>query len=63
MIITPKMVAAGEEVILACVGGADLGGYFSASELAVSVYKAMAKNTPGRTQSDGGHQAVTPQIK
>jgi hypothetical protein len=40
--ITPEMIEAGEDIILQVVGGADLGGYFSASELAMSVYQAMA---------------------
>ena len=39
--ITPAMIDAGEEVILCETGGADLGGLFSASDLAVRVYRAM----------------------
>jgi hypothetical protein len=39
--ITPEMIAAGEKAILETVGGADLGGYFSAPDLAIEVYKAM----------------------
>jgi len=39
--VTPAMVEAGEEVILAQVGGADLGGAFSARDLAAEVYRAM----------------------
>jgi basic membrane lipoprotein Med (substrate-binding protein (PBP1-ABC) superfamily) len=40
--ITKEMIEAGEDVILGVAGGADLGGFFSASELATSVYRAMA---------------------
>ena len=40
--ITPAMVRAGEEAILELVGGADLGGLFSAADLAARVYRAMA---------------------
>jgi len=39
--ITPEMIEAGESVILSEVGGADLGGWFSASDLAVRVFLAM----------------------
>lgn len=39
--ITPAMIDAGEDAILCEVGGADLGGYFSARELACRVYRAM----------------------
>ena len=40
--ITSAMIAAGEDVILARVGGAeDLGGFFSAAELAKQVFRAM----------------------
>jgi hypothetical protein len=40
--ITATMVAAGEDVILCEVGGAaDLGGAFSAADLARKVYLAM----------------------
>jgi basic membrane lipoprotein Med (substrate-binding protein (PBP1-ABC) superfamily) len=49
--ITPEMIAAGEDVILQVVGGADLGGFFSASELAKSVYQAMAlRDAKGQTE-------------
>jgi len=41
--ITPEMIEAGEGVILGAVGGADLGGYFSARDLAAEVYLAMAR--------------------
>jgi len=40
--VTPEMLEAGEAVILAALGGADLGGFFSAAELAAKVYRAMA---------------------
>lgn len=41
--VTPEMIQAGEAAILEEVGGADdLGGYFSAPNLAVKVYRAMA---------------------
>jgi hypothetical protein len=39
--ITPEMIEAGEEAILEVVGGADLGGLFSASDLAEKVFWAM----------------------
>jgi hypothetical protein len=39
--VTLKAIDAGESVILAEVGGADLGGFFSARELAVEVFLAM----------------------
>ena len=39
--ITPEMIDAGEQAILERVGGRDLGGYFSARQLAVEVYRAM----------------------
>jgi hypothetical protein len=35
------MIEAGEAIILGEVGGADLGGFFSARDLAKSVYEAM----------------------
>jgi hypothetical protein len=40
--VTDAMIAADEDAILRQVGGADLGGYFSARDLAVEVYRAMA---------------------
>ena len=40
--ITPEMIDAGADAILCVVGGADLGGFFSAQELAARVYRAMA---------------------
>lgn len=40
--ITPEMIEAGEEAVLSQVGGADLGGFFSAAALAKKVYLAMA---------------------
>ncbi|MEJ2377699.1 MAG: hypothetical protein P8Y71_20690 [Pseudolabrys sp.] len=40
--ITPAMIDAGGETILVCVGGANLGGYFSAPQLAAQVYRAVA---------------------
>jgi len=39
--ITHEMIEAGEDAVLSCVGGADLGGYFSARDLAVAVFLAM----------------------
>lgn len=39
--VTDEMIEAGEDVILSEVGGADLGGFFSAADLAKSVYLAM----------------------
>jgi hypothetical protein len=39
--ITQAMIEAGEEAILCQVGGADLGGFFSARDLAISVFRAM----------------------
>lgn len=39
--ITPEMIAAGEDAILCVVGGADLGGFFSARDLAERVFLAM----------------------
>jgi hypothetical protein len=39
--ITPAMIEAGETAILEAVGGADLGGTFSASDLAREVFAAM----------------------
>lgn len=39
--ITPEMIEAGEDVILCELGGADLGGFFSAPDLARKVYLAM----------------------
>lgn len=41
--VTPEMLAAGEEAVNCEVGGADLGGYFSASDLALRVYQAMVQ--------------------
>jgi hypothetical protein len=40
--ITPEMIEAGEDVILGVVGQADLGALFSASDLALRVFLAMA---------------------
>jgi len=39
--ITSEMVTAGEDVVLRAIGGADCGGHFSASDLAVAVFLAM----------------------
>jgi hypothetical protein len=39
--ITPAMIEAGEIAILEVVGGADLGGLFSAADLAREVFVAM----------------------
>jgi basic membrane lipoprotein Med (substrate-binding protein (PBP1-ABC) superfamily) len=39
--ITSEMIEAGADVILCEVGGADLGGLFSADDLATRVYRAM----------------------
>jgi hypothetical protein len=39
--VTQEMMEAGEEAVLQEVGGAGLGGYFSATDLAVKVYRAM----------------------
>jgi len=41
--ITLEMIDAGASVILGAVGGADLGGYFSAPKLASEVFRAMAQ--------------------
>lgn len=46
--ITPAMIDAGEDAILSEVGGADLGGYFSARELACQVYRAMQRRLPAK---------------
>lgn len=43
--ITPEMIDAGEDAILCAVGGADLGGAFSAADLARQVYLAMRRAT------------------
>src|SRR5262245_6624229 len=44
--ITPEMTEVGEDVILGAVGGADLGGLFSPSDLAGRVFAAMWKARP-----------------
>lgn len=44
--VTSEMVSAGEESILAEVGGADLGALFSARDLAIKVYLAMSLLRP-----------------
>ncbi len=44
--ITDKMLDAGEAAILGEVGGADLGGSFSARDLASAVWKAMSRHLP-----------------
>lgn len=44
--ITNEMIDAGADVILGEVGGADLGGLFSARELAKRVYLAMLPLDP-----------------
>ena len=41
--VTPEMIGAGAEAILREVGGADLGGFFSARDLAAQVYLAMRR--------------------
>ena len=51
--ITPEMLDAGEHAILCEVGGADLGGLFSAHELARRVYLAMFSLRP---QTHSGSQ-------
>jgi hypothetical protein len=40
--VTPEMIEAGAIAVAHEVGGADLGGWFSADALAVSVFSAMA---------------------
>jgi hypothetical protein len=53
--ITKEMIEAGEDVIRGRIGDADVGGYFSASDLAIKVYEAMvaAKVCPtGDDQTD-----------
>ena len=40
--ISPAMLEAGTAEVLGSVGGADLGGHFSAEELASNVYRVMA---------------------
>lgn len=40
--INEAMIEAGESAIWSSVGGADLGGWFSARDLAVQVFQAMA---------------------
>ena len=39
--ITPEMMEAGETVILEAIGGSDVGGMFSAADLAREVFEAM----------------------
>jgi hypothetical protein len=46
---SPTMIQAGASEILAAVGGFDLGGYFSAEELALAVYQAMAVHDVSET--------------
>lgn len=46
--ITPEMIDAGEDEILGAVGGAELGGHFSARELATEVYRAMTNMVDGQ---------------
>jgi len=41
--ITPEMIEAGEAEVSAATGGYDLGGYFSARDLAIAVYQAMER--------------------
>ena len=40
--ITEEMIEAGEGAIMGRIGGADLGGAFSARDLAILVFSAMA---------------------
>ena len=42
--VTEAMIEAGTEVILTDLGGAELGGLFSASDLASRVYRAMERS-------------------
>lgn len=49
--VTSEMIEAGEWTILEKVGGADLGGSFSAADLAASVYRAMELASGQRTAS------------
>jgi basic membrane lipoprotein Med (substrate-binding protein (PBP1-ABC) superfamily) len=49
--ITPEMLEAGADAILCEVGGADLGGFFSAYDLAERVYRAMYIAGGGLTRS------------
>ena len=42
--ITPEMIEAAVEIIWGELGGAELGGLFSASDLASSVYLAMERS-------------------
>ena len=51
--ITPEMIEAGADAVLGFVGGADLGGHFSASEMAIEVYRAMVN--AGLSGHDGFH--------
>ena len=41
--VTSQMIEAGADVILGETGGADLGGAFSAPNLAEQVFRAMSK--------------------
>lgn len=41
--VTEEMIATGERAVLSRVGGADLGGHFSARDLAILVYQAMER--------------------
>lgn len=54
------MIEAGEMAILQSVGGADLGGYFSAEELAASVYRAMEAARASRPKEPTSYPGFEP---
>lgn len=47
--ITPEMIEAGEAAVFSEVGGADLGGFFSAADLARKVFLAMKSLEPANS--------------
>ena len=48
--VTPEMIEAGEYAILSEIGGVQIGGLFSARDLAASVYRAMELTRLGAAQ-------------
>jgi hypothetical protein len=51
--ITPEMIESGANVIICEVGGADLGGFFSARDLAERVFRAMKSVQDGKAPNRG----------
>jgi hypothetical protein len=55
--LTPEMIRAGADAVLSVIGGADLGGHFSAPALAEEVFAAMDSARRSRRHEPRAHAA------